>query len=153
MKFLYAILHHRTDSALERPSHWDLLIVPDGELEASGSEPTSLLAFATETAPEEWESGTQFLRLANHRPIYLNYEGPLTGNRGSVQRLSQGEVAWHSSSEDELVFSLRPSASNEWAPYSLRRIHALNVIDALRADEDRWILSLANLPQPSDCSL
>lgn len=32
--------------------------------------------------------------LPDHRPIYLDYEGPLSRNRGSVQRVESGTFDW-----------------------------------------------------------
>lgn len=66
-------------------SHWDLLLELDnGEL----------LTWQIASFPD-LKSLTQSLeipakRLKNHRLIYLDYEGPISGNRGSVQRLASG---------------------------------------------------------------
>lgn len=32
-------------------------------------------------------------RLPDHRAVYLTYEGPVSGNRGDVRRLAQGDIA------------------------------------------------------------
>jgi len=32
------------------------------------------------------------IRLAEHRPAYLDFEGPISGDRGFVMRLARGEV-------------------------------------------------------------
>ncbi len=32
------------------------------------------------------------IRLANHRPAYLDFEGPISGDRGFVTRVARGEV-------------------------------------------------------------
>jgi hypothetical protein len=37
------------------------------------------------------ESPTSLIRLRDHRRAFLNYEGQLTGQRGSVQRIATGE--------------------------------------------------------------
>ena len=66
-------------------SHWDLLLELDnGEL----------LTWQIASLPD-LKSLTQSLkitakRLKNHRSVYLEYEGPISGNRGSVQRLASG---------------------------------------------------------------
>ena len=66
-------------------SHWDLLLELDkGEL----------LTWQISSLPD-LKSLTQSLeipakRLKNHRSVYLDYEGPISGNRGSVQRLASG---------------------------------------------------------------
>lgn len=33
-------------------------------------------------------------RIANHRPFYLDYEGPVSGDRGSVSRWDSGTFIW-----------------------------------------------------------
>jgi hypothetical protein len=69
-------------------SHWDLLLELDnGEL----------LTWQIASLPD-LKRLTQSLeipakRLKNHRSIYLDYEGPISGNRGSVQRLASGTYA------------------------------------------------------------
>jgi hypothetical protein len=42
--------------------------------------------------------GTKLTPLAAHRRAYLDYEGPLSGGRGSVRRVDQGECeTWRES--------------------------------------------------------
>lgn len=45
--------------------------------------------------------------LPPHRPEYLDYEGPVSGNRGTVERWDQGEFHWLSDEPDrvEVVFA------------------------------------------------
>lgn len=33
-------------------------------------------------------------RIQNHRLLYLDYEGPVSGGRGRVTRLDHGEIEW-----------------------------------------------------------
>jgi hypothetical protein len=33
-------------------------------------------------------------RIFDHRPVYLDYEGPISGNRGRVRRLERGSYDW-----------------------------------------------------------
>jgi hypothetical protein len=48
-------------------------------------------ALATWRAPQ-WplETGTPIAPLCDHRPAYLDYEGPLSDNRGAVRRIASG---------------------------------------------------------------
>jgi hypothetical protein len=41
-------------------------------------------------------------RVADHRLIYLTYEGPVSGGRGSVRRVDHGEFTWRTSDPDRL---------------------------------------------------
>jgi hypothetical protein len=43
-------------------------------------------------------------RIGNHRKAYLDYEGPLSGDRGVVRRIDRGPVEIEKLTEDECVF-------------------------------------------------
>jgi hypothetical protein len=45
--------------------------------------------------------------LADHRPAYLDYEGPISGDRGWVSRFDRGEYEVVSQRDDEWVVELR----------------------------------------------
>jgi len=51
------------------------------------------------------QTRTTGLRLPDHRQLYLDYQGPISGDRGSVRRLNRGTVRWitHSPDRIELV--------------------------------------------------
>ena len=44
--------------------------------------------------------------LADHRPIYLDYEGPISGSRGTVARWDQGTFVIATWTENEIVVEL-----------------------------------------------
>lgn len=60
-----------------------------------------LLTWALEVLPQPWADALGLgaghgpdvaaIRLPNHRPHYLQYEGPISGNRGVVRRVGAGE--------------------------------------------------------------
>ncbi|MBA2117544.1 DNA polymerase ligase N-terminal domain-containing protein [Bremerella alba] len=79
----YAILHHTTPSNAEKPDHYDLLL-EDGDL---------LKTFTLESFPEV---GLPVRAIADfdHRLIYLDYEGPVSDNRGEVTRADEGTFSW-----------------------------------------------------------
>lgn len=62
-----------------RPDHWDLMFESEGRL----------LTWAVDELPV---AGAALIGqpLADHRIDYLNYEGPISGDRGSVTRISGG---------------------------------------------------------------
>jgi hypothetical protein len=78
----WALLKHTTpDGAF----HYDWLMEPSGVPEAA------LITFRVFERPDD--AGVDRLaaqRLADHRRVYLEYEGPLTGGRGSVERVGEG---------------------------------------------------------------
>jgi hypothetical protein len=46
-------------------------------------------------------------RISDHRLVYLDYEGPVSGNRGRVMHWDAGEFEWLQQSESVLVVRLR----------------------------------------------
>jgi hypothetical protein len=46
------------------------------------------------------------VRTSDHRLVYLDYEGPVSGNRGQVMRWDGGEFEWLEQSEFVLVVRL-----------------------------------------------
>lgn len=43
----------------------------------------------------------------DHRPVYLDYEGPVSGGRGVVRRIDRGEYEWVSQAEGRLEALVR----------------------------------------------
>jgi hypothetical protein len=87
-------------AALPRPTVELLHSLPDGThhvdwliaSDALGQRP--LLTFRLPRGIEDMtpDEPVEILRLADHRPHYLDYEGPISGDRGSVRRLWRGVV-------------------------------------------------------------
>jgi len=42
----------------------------------------------------------------DHRLVYLSYEGPVSGNRGTVRRWDSGEFAWQQDQPDRVQVQL-----------------------------------------------
>ncbi len=73
----FAILAHSGHG----PLHYDLLL----------EEAETLATWQFETNPAETQSRKlPCRRLPDHRQVYLDYEGPVSGNRGEVQRIETG---------------------------------------------------------------
>lgn len=91
----YAVLHHdhpfpHWDLLLETPSlcwTWRLLDSPDtpGEIRAE--------------------------RIADHRPFYLTYSGPVSDNRGVVTPWDAGDFVWLTATSERVVGLV---AGNHW---------------------------------------
>lgn len=75
----FVILDHQLPATDARPSHWDLMLeTPDG-----------LVTF--EALPfQAGQEVVRLRRLPNHRLAYLDYEGPISNNRGCVRRVDRG---------------------------------------------------------------
>lgn len=71
----FVILEHQSPRGL----HWDFMLQREGSLAtwALAREPVADLVIAAEA-------------LADHRLAYLDYEGPITGGRGTVVRWDAG---------------------------------------------------------------
>ena len=69
-------------------THWDLMFAP---AQSSETPDAKLITFQIPIDPDLWsEKPLSCEKIADHRPIYLTYEGPLTGNRGHVRRIDHG---------------------------------------------------------------
>ncbi|MGI8982776.1 MAG: DNA polymerase ligase N-terminal domain-containing protein [Pirellulaceae bacterium] len=76
----FVILHHELPPGHDRGSHFDLM------LEVGGALRTWSLAELPAIGKV-----IQAEALPDHRLAYLDYEGPVSGNRGSVSRVEEGE--------------------------------------------------------------
>jgi hypothetical protein len=78
----FVLLKHTMPTDTARGSHWDLMLEANGVLRT--------WALDELPAPDREIAATQ---LADHSLAYLDYEGPVAGNRGSVERVDRGEYA------------------------------------------------------------
>ncbi|MEM7473882.1 MAG: hypothetical protein AAF483_02760 [Planctomycetota bacterium] len=93
----FALLRHEyleteTTGQESQHSHWDLM------LEHAGAR--ALVTFQLQELPpkilghaESEATLVPAIRIADHRPLYLDYEGEISGNRGSVRRIWAGQYA------------------------------------------------------------
>jgi len=84
----FVLLYHECPPSFGKPSHWDLMLERDGALLT-----WSLPALPSAEGGEGDSAAEQIAatRLADHRIAYLDYEGPISGNRGIVTRVDGGE--------------------------------------------------------------
>jgi hypothetical protein len=78
--------------------HWDFMLEKEANLRT-----WRLARPPGEAGPIDAE------HLADHRLAYLEYEGPLSGNRGSVRRFDGGEYTLVEDADDSVVVELRGS--------------------------------------------
>ena len=94
--------------------HWDLMLEADGGLRTwrLASPPAAGVTLVAEP-------------LATHRVAYLDYEGPVSGERGSVNRWDAGTFDWERDDADEVAVTLhgeryhgrlvlRPDRGGKW---------------------------------------
>lgn len=91
----FVVLHHEFPTGHARSSHWDLM------LEAAGALRTWALA-------NEPQTGRQTIgeRLPDHRLAYLDYEGPVSGDRGHVTRWDAGEYQLTADTAEQIAGTL-----------------------------------------------
>ena len=133
--FRFTVLRHDLPLHSQRDCHWDLLLEPADDSPDRARRPaqstnldpvTGLLTFESLTPPEEWVNNKFGVkRLPDHRPLYLNYEGPISGDRGNVKRVQSGLIQWKVLEEDLLILSVRQSWPSETEPIGLVTIAKL----------------------------
>jgi len=107
----YAILEH------DHPSlHWDFML-----------ESGDVLRTWRLTVPPQPGATITATAAFDHRRIYLDYEGTVSGNRGRVVRWDHGTFAWQQTEADRLALELNGV-----------RLRGVLVLE--RADADKWIL-------------
>lgn len=92
----FVCLRHECPPEVGKPSHWDLMLEDDG----------ALLTWSLLELPAPGGLATFATRLDDHRIEYLDYEGPLSGERGSVSRVDAGEFRWIERTDQRMVVSL-----------------------------------------------
>lgn len=87
--------------------------------------------------PPEWavDSSLICVRLKDHRRLYLDYEGPLTEDRGTVHRYDQGECLIHERTASRWELTFRG-----------QRLAGRFALEALSDDGDDWCLRFAPAP-------
>ena len=115
----YAVLYH---SGIDEP-HFDLLVETH-----PGSD---LAAWRSPVWPIE--SPTSLRRLKDHRRIYLQYQGELSGNRGHVKRIADGAC--------EVVIG-------ENSPWNIRFADG-SVIELAMVHGDQWTARVSTSRQAS----
>ncbi len=85
----FVLLLHETPAGYSRPTHYDLML-EHGEV---------LFTWALEQVPTVGKV-VAAERLPDHRLLYLDYEGSVSGDRGAVNRIDRGDFDWVSQAPD-----------------------------------------------------
>ena len=93
------ILLHTTPGG---DSHYDWMIEQGGSVEEH-----RLMTWRCGSRPDRPDWDGRAVSIALHRAAYLDYEGDLTGGRGSVQRVVSGEVIAFSGGDEGLEVTIR----------------------------------------------
>ena len=140
--FRFVVLEHQLPTESERPSHWDLL------LEQPPAWGGLLLTFEVSKPPAEWGPPTTAIKLPDHRSLYLNYQGPISGNRGSVIRVLEGHTQWLEKSPEFLILRLQTALITSGNKAALGPLSVLEIRKNLvEANRDEWEMKLRPLDQ------
>lgn len=91
----YVLLEHRGCPSYKPGRHWDLLL----------ERYEALWAWELNALPTPGEP-VAATRLPDHRPLYLSFEGPLSGHRGSVRQRDAGTYEVLHSTPERIEFLL-----------------------------------------------
>src|SRR5260221_12104572 len=91
----FVILRHESPAEFKPGMHWDLMLEAGNALQtwALALEPAPGIAIAADELPD-------------HRLEYLDYEGPISGNRGTVSRWDAGRFEMLNESPRRLTVRL-----------------------------------------------
>jgi DNA polymerase Ligase (LigD) len=97
----FVILRHEMPGGERQGVHWDLMLEQAGVLR-------------TWALTEEPAAGKEIAAdyLADHRLAYLEYEGPVSGDRGEVSRWDWGDYEPFVDSPDDVIVLLRGQRLN-----------------------------------------
>ena len=117
----YVILRHECPPSYTRPSHWDLML-------RWGPTPgtATLRTWAIVQSPDRPEA-TDAERLGDHRLEYLEFEGPLSGDRGTVSRWDTGSYSIVESGDDALIVEVQG-----------QRLHGRVLLNRVSTDSTIW---------------
>lgn len=95
----FAILRHDMPPRDGRGLHYDLLL--EEEQVAKGAART----FALDELPGKGRT-VSAIALAPHRKHYFDYEGPVSGDRGTVSRIDRGTCEWITDGDDLVILRI-----------------------------------------------
>lgn len=132
----FVLLYHECPPGYDRPPHWDLMLDAGSSLrtwallqlprgwEAVQSHTISMFPAC---APVSAESSVDAEPLCDHRRDYLEYEGPISGDRGRVTRVDAGSFETLSESRQywqielcgerlrgPVTLAVRKANANDW---------------------------------------
>lgn len=87
----FVLLRHECPQEFPKPSHWDLMLEHEGKLQTwELRQLPASWAQQLGIAAGDGHDSLEIHPLADHRMEYLEYEGQIFGNRGSVTRTDVG---------------------------------------------------------------
>lgn len=122
----FVLLRHECPDSFHKPSHWDFMLEWGDALRTWDLRELPA-GWAKKIGHDVHVSEVAATQQPDHRKAYLDYEGPLTGDRGSVHCCDRGEYELLIDDADKLEVRLLGE-------------HLTNSIRLLRSD-DIWLLT------------
>lgn len=85
----FVLLRHKCPESYHKPSHWDFML-EWGDVLRTWELRELPTGWAEQLGVTEAADCVDAIALNDHRLAYLDFEGPLTGDRGAVQRCDEG---------------------------------------------------------------
>ncbi|MEX2168175.1 MAG: hypothetical protein WD851_02605 [Pirellulales bacterium] len=127
----YVLLRHELPPQSGRASHWDFMLEHEGVLWTWALEQLPKLWLVELNLPHEDASDeVPARRLADHRLAYLEYEGLVSGDRGSVNRVTQAGYSIITNNADLLEVTLDGD------------LHGLVILTRRNESIDEWRLRI-----------
>ncbi len=116
----FVLLRHECPTSYEKSSHWDFMLEHEGVLRTWELRelPTSWAHALSVPESTDVES-VPAIALPDHRLAYLDFEGPLSGNRGSVRRCDGGDYRLLREDRSSVEFELFGTVLRERGRLSL----------------------------------
>ena len=136
----FVVLRHHPGPAFTRSSevHFDWMFERGGQLLTWSTVPSDL----TELNEREWRC----VPLAPHRLHYLDYEGAVSGDRGTVERVISGVYLPRDTGDSDLTASLHWEASDGPRSAEVKIYRSLDCASDASAEEIRTSLTLRFSP-------
>lgn len=116
----FVILRHETPAGYPRPAHFDLML----------EQGDALWTWALPEIPTT-EKSVVAERLRDHRREYLEFEGEVSGDRGSVRRVEQGSFELVSQADGDMLVRLFGTATQK------------TLLLKLESETQRWRISVS----------
>lgn len=101
----FVLLRHECPESFGKPSHWDFMLEWGDALRTWDLRQLPI-AWANALDGESAAGYVPAIPLPDHRSIYLEFEGPLSGDRGTVHQCDRGTYEVFSETEDALQIRL-----------------------------------------------
>ncbi len=124
----------------DRSHHFDWLL----DLAASTDAPLTTFRLQQPVHAKQQRTRLAAEKIADHRRRYLDYEGPLSGNRGTVRRIAAGHIISAVSTSDQWLLTVH------WtAPQPIVQQLQLDRHAETDADSSQWTVFCISQTQPN----